>query len=423
MLGRKRRSKGSRVCDPRPIQPSIFSRVLFGGLPLLTAAGPLVTVYRGLSAIRLVCAFLVVYAVVFLLGRSPWRRADVWLLATTVAFVCAGVLGLRNIGLGADNPYSEFLSIVLGLFTALAGRSWQRRAPLLYLSLCRGWVVSAILVCLVAAWEVTSGQHLSNHLVSAGSQPSAAFGNPNSLAIFVVMGNVWAMPVRRAGGTWWRTASGCLLLMTLPLLIVTGARLATVMWVILLVWSVWNTTRRSISPLAGVGAAIIPSAIGIGVLAAEPRVLSYFVEVSTRGSSGNVRADLTSQGLHFALHQRGLPSGPGSFEALMRENYSAIASTGGVVNAHNVWVEILVQYGALSLVIILGWMIACAFPRAGVVHEMRPAVVTLLVLGIVDSSLLDDAQMWLFVLAMAMASRLEIRSAATSALDREAVAP
>lgn len=133
-----RRSMRTKVIDAKPIRPSLVSRAVFAALPLLAAAGPLVSVYQGLPAIRLVCALLVVYAVVFLVGRSAWRRADAWLLATTLAIVCVGVLSLRSLRLGADNPFFEFLSIVLALFTELAGRSWQRRNPQVYFSLSRG---------------------------------------------------------------------------------------------------------------------------------------------------------------------------------------------------------------------------------------------------------------------------------------------
>lgn len=80
------------------------------------------------------------------------------------------------------------------------------------------------------------------------------------------------------------------------------------------------------------------------------------------------------------------------------------------------------KYGLMCFVLIVVCLIACAFARSGVVPETRPAVITLGVLGGVDSSLLDDAKIWLPALGIAMASRTETGPAATSARDGEAVA-
>lgn len=389
------------------VLPTALARALFGALPLLAALGPVVTLYRGLFAFRLACAFLVLHAVLFLMGRSRWRSPDIWLFATTTVMVGSGLIGLSFIRPGADNPYSEFLSVALGLLTALASRAWQRAIPQLYLAIARGWVVAGLLMCAAATIEVITGLHLGSHLESAGSQPSVAFGNPNALAVFVVMANVWAPPVRRAGGALWRPASWFLLLATAPVLLVTGARLAMAMWLLLVAWSVWIAVTRSRTRGAAVALGLVPLGATMAVLAVAPRVLSYVNEVSTGGSSGSVRAVLSLEGWHYAIQQRGLPSSPGSFEALIVEN-DALERTGGLVNAHNVWLEILVQYGALSLVLLVGWMIACCVARSGARTEIWPAVVAMLVLGLADSSLLDDAQLWLMVLTLAMASRVEV---------------
>jgi teichuronic acid biosynthesis protein TuaE len=398
-----------------PPQPTVLARALFGALPLLAAGGPVATVYRGLFAFRLACAFLVVHAVLFLLGRGRWRAPDVWLFATTIVMIGSGLIGLGAIRAGSDSPYSEFLAVALGLTTALSGRAWQRRIPLLPLSLSRGWVVAGLVVSIAAAFEVVTGLHLPSHLQSAGSEPSVVFGNPNALAVFVVMANVWALPVHRAGGALWRTASWSLVLATAPVLLATDARLAMAMWLLLVAWFIWSVIRRSTTGLAGIGAALVPVGAALAAVTTAPLVVSYVTEVSTSGSSGSVRAVLSLEGLQYAAQQRGLPSGPGSFEALIVEN--ALQRTGGLVNAHNIWVEILVQYGAPSLVLLFAWMIACVVAESGARTVTGPAVVTLLVLGLVDSSLLDDASLWLFVLTLAMTSRIEITPTGTGIIS------
>lgn len=384
--------------------PSVLSRALFGVLPLLAAIGPLLTVYRGAFAFRLACAFIIAYAMMFLLGRSPWRGPDVLLLASTVAMVVCGLFGFRLITQEADNPYSEFLSVALGLLTALAARAWQRRSPRIYLSLCRGWVLAALFACALAVAEVMTGRHLPGYLESAAPDPAAAFGNPNALAAFLVMATVWSMPVLRAGGLMWRAVTWMLFLASAPLLFLTSSRLAMVMWIVLLGCSAWNVVRWPTTALASLGATLVPLGIAVAVVATTPRLLSYVDEISTIASSGGVRGEVTRQGLHFATQRWGLPSGPGSFEVLIVER-GDVTRTAGVINAHNVWVEILVQYGALSLLLFLSWMVACVVTRSGAHVEIGPAVVTLLGVGLIDSSLLDDASLWLFVLTLATASR------------------
>ena len=398
-----------------------LAMVVFGTLPLLAAIGPLVTISGGLFAFRIVCALIIVHAILFLMGRERWRPAEVWLAGTTMSFVVAGLLGFGRISPGSDNPYSEFLSIVLGLLTALAARAWQRRMPEIYVVLARGWVAASLVVCGIAAWEVYTGFHLPGYLEGAAPDPAATFGNPNALAIFLVMANVWAIPVRRSSGLLWRGSTWVLVLVSAPVMYVTNARLAMVTWLLVVAWSAWLGIRRSRHRLAGVAGALLPVSAAVAVVAVVPLLLGYVTEISTSGSSGSVREQLTRQGFGFAVEQRGLPTWPGAFESLMLER-GDLEGTAGLVNAHNTWVELLVQYGALSLLLFFGWMIACAATRSGARDETALAAATLLVLGIVNSSSLDDASFWMFVITLAIASRTQKVSTVKSACTPEAVA-
>lgn len=396
----------------RPPSPGL-TRLGFATLPLLAALGPLLSVFRGLFAFRLACVFLIGYAVLFLLGRGRWRGPDLWLLLLTVSMVCAGLLGIGRIVPGSDNPYSELLAIVLGLGTALAARCWQRVVPGIYLALARGWVAAALVVCLIVVAEVATGHHLPGYLEAAAPQPAATFGNPNALAVFLVMSNVWAMAVRREPGVLWHAASWLVVAATLPVLVATNARLAAGVWLAILAWSVWSGLRRSPSSLARLGEALVPPVAIVGLLLVVPRVAGAADEVATTGSSGGVREQLTRYGLGIAFDHRGLPTWPGSFEVLIVQRADP-ERTGGLVNAHNVWVEILVQYGALSLVLFLGWLVACAVARTGAREDAVVAVLAILALGVIDSSLLDDASLWLFLLTLSAASRTPVPVASPS---------
>lgn len=394
-------------CSPAPLwsPPSpALTRLLFGSLPLLAALGPLLTLHGGLFAYRIVCAGIIAYSVIFLMARAPWIAADVWLLLAALSFVVAGLVGLPSVAPDSDNPYSEFLTIVLGFFTALAVRAWQRRDAGIYLALCRGWVVAALLMSLVAAGEVVTGRHLPGYLESAHPEPAASFGNPNALAVFVVMANVWAISMRRHFGGLWRAAAWVLMPATMVIVLVTNARLAAVVWLAIVMWSVIIGIRQSRRGLARIGETLLPLGAAFAILAVAPPVLSLLTESATAGTSGDVRARLARFGLGFARDNLGLPTWPGSFESLMREKGDP-ASVGGLVNAHNVWVEILVQYGAASLLLFIGWLVVCAVGRSWAGDVTGLGAMAVLLLGVVDSSFLDAATLWLSVLTLAVASR------------------
>lgn len=407
--------------DSRSIQRAPrLALVLFGTLPALAALGPLLTVFGGLFAFRIACALFVIHAVVFLMGRERWVPADAWLAAATVSLAVSGLVGFPRITPDSYNPYSEFFAVMLGLFSALAVRAWQRRLPGLYDAVARGWVAAGLGACGIAVLEVYTGIHLPGYVLEAAPAPAATFGNPNALAIFVVMANVWAIAVRRSSGALWSLSTWALVLGSAPVLYATGARLAMVAWLLVVAWSVWLRIRRSTTGLAGIGAALVPVVAGLTMVAGGPLLLGYATEISTSGSSGSVREQLTSLGLGFAVEHRGLPTWPGAFESLMLEDGGHLA-VAGLVNAHNTWVEILVQYGAITLVLLLGWMIACAVARSGARDEAVLAVGTLLVLGVVNSSSLDDSSFWMFLITLAAASRTQPPPLPATARPPEAV--
>lgn len=378
--------------------------VVFGSLPMLAAFGPLLTLYSGLFAFRAACALVIAHAVLFLMGHQRWSASDKFLASAVLWFAAAGLAGLGRVTSTSDNPYSEFFSVMLGLLTALAVRAWQRRLPGIYLALARGWVIAGLVSCGVACVEVLTGAHLPNYLLEAAPDPAATFGNPNSLGMFVVMANVWAMPVRRCGARKWRGLTYLLALASPPVLSLTDARLAMVVWLMVLGASVWFGVRFSRTRGAYLVGAAIPTVAAIGAVAMFPSLAGYATEAATAGTSGGVRQALTVQGLEFAVEQRGLPTWPGAFESLMLER-GDLVSTAGLINAHNTWVELLVQYGLPSLLLVLGWMIACIASTSEPRGEAVVAVIALLALGVVNSSSLDDAAFWLFIATLAASTR------------------
>jgi O-antigen ligase len=74
------------------------------------------------------------------------------------------------------------------------------------------------------------------------------------------------------------------------------------------------------------------------------------------GSSGNVRVNLLRNGLYFTWQRFGLGYGPGQFENLMlvgKPQYATSDSGVRIINAHNVFVEVLVDLGILGLAVLV----------------------------------------------------------------------
>jgi hypothetical protein len=384
-----------------------LARWFFGLLPVFAAAGPVLSAFRGLYAFRVACVFVVFVAVVFLLGRGRWRGPDVWLVLVALSFAVAGLVGLPRVQPGSVNSYSEFLAIMLGLSAALATRGWQRVVPGLYIALARGWVVAGLAACAAAAWEVATGIHFPGYTEATAPQPAATFGNPNALAIFVVMATVWAVVVHRAGGRAWRAQCWLLVVASVPVMYVTHARLAALAWLLVLAWRGWQMLRRSSNGLSNLVEAAVPAVGAFVAVVGALFLVRTVVEFGTSGTSGSVRESLTRQGLGLVAEHRGLPTWPGAFESLMLQ-HGDLDQTGGQINAHNLWLEILVQYGALTLVLLLTWLCACALAPSSSRADAAPAVVALLLLGCIDSSFLDASALWIFVVTLAVASRSEL---------------
>lgn len=381
-----------------------LARLSFAALPLLAALGPIASISGGIYGFRIALIAIVGLAVLVLLGRGPWPAPDIWLALATVSIVVTGLVGLPRIAVGSSNPYSEYLTLCVGLCAALATRAWQRRVPGLFLALSRGWVVAGIVTCAIALVEVITGRHLPGYVTDAAPDPAATFGNPNSMAVFLVMSVVWVTPVHSAGSAVWRAATWLLVLGSAPMIYLANARLSLLVWALVVVVVVWGGLRRSRHRLAGLALAASPLLVVVALLGVIPVLADYSGEIATPGSSGGVREQLTRQGLAFAFEHGGLPTWPGSFEALMRAE-GDLQGSGGLVNAHNIWVEVLVQYGIVSLVLVLGWLCACAVAGKSMTGGLLTPVVVFLALGVVDSSSLDSPSTWAFVLTLAVASR------------------
>lgn len=390
---------------PRPSRPSGVVRLGVFGLPVLASFGSLLTLSGGFFAFRLVAAALIVVAVLRYARRQQWDTGEVFLLAATSIVVLGGAVNLAVSRPWSQDALSEYLAVVLTLCLTLAGRRFQRRDRRLPVVLCRGWVLAGLVASGIALWEVATGQHLQNHLAAAVAQPSAGFGNPNGLAVFLVLASIWGSVVRGVGnGVLWRLAAWTQLVLTPFILWQCGARGAILVWLVCCAWLLLRRGFRWRDRLATTLKCGTPLAIALAVIVIVPLLAALVRETAEPESSGNVRLNLTLNGLKLLWRSYGLGTGPGSFEGAMVAMPDALP-TGVQVNAHNVWLEFLVQYGVLPFVLIMLWLALVALRRSSARNPVCVAVVALLPLGLLDSSLLASAQLGLTFFTIGILSR------------------
>lgn len=374
-------------------------------LPLLASFGSLITLSGGFFGFRILAVILVLVTLLRFARAEPWGAADLCLLGAAGFTALSGALHLGLSRPWPSGAVSEYVALVLALALALAGRPLHRRDPGLALVVCRGWVLAALVATVIAAWEILTQQHLPNHPDAVGDQPSAGLGNPNALAVFLILACLWGAWVRRADPRrGWRTASWVQLVMTLPILWEGGARAAILIWVVCCAWLAWRRAVRNRDTVAKLVLCLLPGAAALAAAAAIPLVVTLFREVADPDRSGSVRLNLSLNGLRLAWESGGLGTGPGSFETELALLSGALP-TGTQVNAHNVWLELMVQYGVLPLLLLLVWLVLTAVRSPTRDNPTGLAVAALLPLATLDSSLLPSAQFAMSLLTVAIVGR------------------
>lgn len=382
-------------------------------LPLLASFGSLITLTGGFFAFRLI-AIALIAVVPFLYARqAAWSAADLCLGGALLSTVVTGAIHLLALGMASmpwpDGAVTEYLPFVVALALALVARPLARHEPRLALVVCRGWVLAALVASAIAAWETVTKQHLPNHPAAVGDQASAALGNPNSLAIFLVMACIWGSLIRRVDTPGWRRAAWLQLVATAPVLLQGGARGAVLVWLLCCGWMVWRRAARQRDTASAVVMCAVPLVAALAIAAAGSVVSSLWTEVTDPERSASVRVNLTLNGLRLAWESSGLGYGPGSFESRVVALPGALPSA-GQVNAHNPWLEVLVQYGLLPFVLVLAWLVLAAVRSRGSANPAPLAVVAFVPLATLDSSMLPSAQFALALFTISLTSRIALEA-------------
>jgi len=234
-------------------------------------------------------------------------------------------------------------------------------------SLHKLWVFAAAVFVTIAVWEVATGLHLS---VSREAEwvglrqtyPTAVFHNPNDLATYLCLalpfmfGLLMILKATKA-----RVLVATLLLVSFYLIVLNSSRaniVASLIGVGLVLFMPGVKQRlRSIAVVFVVGGiglllgyAFFSEAMTshLDILKALPEQIS---SLGAGGVSMTTRIELIRNGWEFLQQSNYLGIGAGAFEYWMIER--PIYYAGGIINPHNWWLELLVNYGVGVFVLFL----------------------------------------------------------------------
>ncbi len=322
---------------------------------------------------RLVTLLLAGLAVAqFLFRREPLPGGlGVAVGAVCVVLVVCGIVGAIRFPGASSVEVATVLFLLVGLAASLVLSDSLRFVG----ALIAGWEVSAALAAVVAIWEVVTARHLplsvgtrSFEGVEGWNEITSFFDNPNLYAYHCVVA-LLLLPIAWVllGRSRWRWALPFQALLLAGLLVRSHGQMAFMAFVLGLAWWCLRSRWGRIALLGG-----LVTVAGTMALRLPPGWNLYrFVEVALDGlrwedKSSYIRAHLVQTGWWISERTGFLGAGPGGFERMALDEANPHRST-GFSNAHWGMIEVLVNYGAPTLVVLLTVL------AAGVVWAARSA--------------------------------------------------
>ena len=228
------------------------------------------------------------------------------------------------------------------------------------------WVGVSFFLVLLGLWEHLTGQHLpvsgysEERLASLAPYvaaqvrrvPTGVFWNPNDYATFLALSfPFFSGYIRYSSKMWIRLAAIGAALATFYLILLTGSRanlLAVVLEVVFLVLFMTKLTQKVKVMLSGalalgVAFALSPGPIQAIVQKVSEQLISIPTEIKAGTASAAIRLNLVRNGFYFLYRTAGFGVGAGNAEYWMAK--FSHYDTAGILNPHNWWLEILINYG------------------------------------------------------------------------------
>ena len=270
-----------------------------------------------------------------------------------------------------SNGIREIIGICLGFLTVVTLLNLARSTPDVLRMIRLGWVASFLFTVPIVIYEIVTDQHLPNsygQLTTGGLEnapityASTTFGNRNTYMAFVVMALpfvLWSFHAARG-----RLRKGfylALVVGTVSLIVLTGSRLGIAAAVIeLLVWFLLTFNFRRFHSVVTI--VLLVSVLAWGFVQISNASVLVQIRILNAGmyedQSANRRSALYMNGMQFILRTAGIGVGAGGFQQSI-ENGQDLYDTGGVIDPHNLFLEVFSQYGLVVGGLFFGWLIYC----------------------------------------------------------------
>ncbi len=424
-------------------------------LPVTAAYGSLIHVagpifgFRALSLI-----LLVITALKYRSFPLDYRSARIF---TLLAFVWL-LIGYASTLWSVDKvaSFRELFGVTLGLALGIGLLAQSARSGSIARTLIRGWVVAYVITGALAFREFITGAHMANYLPTYGltvahtSQLVASvFGNPNAYAVFLVTAAPFLLwGVMTARSIYSRLFFVVNLSTLLVLLLFSGSRICLLALFLQGIVAVIVIASRWYRLAAITGSLLLVTAVLTGRVAALTRAFPFlpqklFSEIgsdalaqdfASTNMSGGVRLNLIRDGLWMTGKTHGVGVGAGNFEANM---VKAPFPTSHIINPHNLWIEVLSQYGVVVFILLMAWLIFCLVVGIRLLNsreltalaEAKPLGVIIVVsvfgnffAAMANSSYLGSSTNWVFLGTLAVltvtAERMLSDHTQSSPIDR-----
>lgn len=306
----------------------------------------------------------------FLLGRDisiKLARDSFYLLTFLVTWLVWAAITIpftMDVRLALETTAYLVVGTLFVLLTLYYVRTPQRLKALVAI-----WAFTCMALLPLGIYENRTGKHLPVSGVYGSSNPkvvfmpTATYRNPNDFATAIALTLplffllTFSARVRARNIVWPLSAVAGVYVVLL-----TGSRaniLAIAAEIVIMALFISLKPRDekralfalTIAVLLGISLFIFPDVVNNAIGSAVKELATDFTQP---GSSINIRVNLIRNSLHFLAATGGLGVGAGNAEAWVRSR--ALYNTFGIINPHNWWVEVLVEFGIVIFFLYLAFL-------------------------------------------------------------------
>lgn len=320
----------------------------------------------------------------FARGARPWLPEQIALLAFIGALTVWGAASLfwmRDPVIGAKSVINIMFALILASSLIVVLRHRPARMP----DFLAGWVVAVLLIVGLGLFEVFSGIRLPTQrdetvaavLESTPAWTGSVFPNPNDMAAFMVVALPALLFLQRISGGIRRWFVLVTIVVALVGTLLAAARIASLTMVLaIFLYAITRDDATFRTKLATMG-----GLIG-GILLLTTAFPLYLEKMTRLGDAVSVehensRAQLAVDGVWVTLQTGGFGVGPGNFREFADEPHLPFQNLANFT-PHNIYVEVLAEYGLLLGVALVGGLLWLTVRWIGNRHLWPPTRAVLL---------------------------------------------